>query len=237
MRLPAVKICGIRNRRDLDAALAAGPDAVGFLVGRVHASPDFITPQGARELALSLPCGAVSPVLVTHVNDPERLERLVDATGIRTVQLHGAPTPKQVCELRNRLGAEAVLLLAVHIRGPCVDGAWPRGLPRVDALVFDTADPATDRVGGTGRAHDWRVSARLVRDCPLPVLLAGGLTPENVVCAIRAVRPDGVDVNSGVEDDCGDKSVTRCRAFVAAAREELAVHHGAGGAERFGRSQ
>ncbi len=237
MRVPAVKICGIRHRRDLAAALASGPDALGFLVGRVHSSPDFIAPEEARELASRVPSGAAAPVLVTHVNKPDRLERLIEATDIRTVQLHGAPAPSQVCELRNRLGAGAVLILAVHVRGACMDDAWHEALPWVDALVLDTADPATDRVGGTGRVHDWRVSAGFVRECPLPVLLAGGLTPENVARAIRTAHPYGVDVNSGVEDERGNKSGERCRAFVAAAREGLAAHQGARGARRFGRSQ
>lgn len=217
MRVPTVKICGIRNRDDLDAALAGDPDAVGFLVGRVHVSPDFVTPETARELSALIP-PEITPMLVTHLNDPGELERLLHITGLHTVQLHGAPSPEQVCGLRTRLGAEAVLILAVHVEGSSIGPGWQDALSWADAAIVDTADPVSDRIGGTGRVHDWSVSAEFARKCPAPVLLAGGLTPENVGEAVRVVRPYGVDVNSGVENNDGAKWAARCRDFVRRAR-------------------
>jgi phosphoribosylanthranilate isomerase len=89
-----------------------------------------------------------------------------------------------------------------------------------DAILLDSR--TADRLGGTGRTHDWAVSARIVAALvPLPAYLAGGLTPGNVAAAIARVRPAGVDVNSGVEDAAGRKDPARLRAFIAAARSAL----------------
>ena len=89
-----------------------------------------------------------------------------------------------------------------------------------DALLLDTR--TADRLGGTGRTHDWSVSARIVAAAaPVPVYLAGGLRPENVVEAVERVRPAGVDANSGVEDANGRKDLERMRAFVGRARAGL----------------
>ena len=220
MRVPRIKICGIRNHGDLNAAVTGAPDAVGFLVGRVHVSPDFIPVRMACELAAQIP-PETSPVLVTHLNNPGELEQLVQITGILTIQLHGGPTPEQVCGFRDRIGAEAVLILAVHVGVSRIEPGWKAALPWIDAVVFDTTDRASNRIGGTGMVHDWSVSAESARDCPVPVLLAGGLTPENVEEAVRTVHPFGVDVNTGVEKSDGAKSKVRCRSFVHRARQAL----------------
>ena len=90
--------------------------------------------------------------------------------------------------------------------------------PYVAAYITDTFNPATGREGATGLTHDWSISRRLVELSPRPVILAGGLTPENVTDAIRAVRPAGADTHTGVEGPDGRKSAAKVRAFVEAAR-------------------
>jgi phosphoribosylanthranilate isomerase len=87
-----------------------------------------------------------------------------------------------------------------------------------DAILLDSRDRSTDRVGGTGLVHDWSISARIVERISTPIILAGGLNPTNVARAISTVRPWAVDVNSGVEDSSGMKNEDKVRAFVAAAR-------------------
>jgi phosphoribosylanthranilate isomerase len=82
----------------------------------------------------------------------------------------------------------------------------------VDAILLDSR--TTDRLGCSGQSHDWCVSRQVVESSPVPVILAGGLTPANVELAVQSVRPYGVDVNSGVEHPSGDKSAARCKDFV-----------------------
>ncbi|MBO4633070.1 MAG: phosphoribosylanthranilate isomerase [Lentisphaeria bacterium] len=194
-----VKICGIKNETELEIAVNAGADAVGFLVGQRFPSQDFILPDKAARLASLLP-PFVSPVLVTHLTEPEEIAELVGRTGVTTVQLHGGSTPEQVQSLRKYFGGSAKLILAVHVGqlpeevspDPSAFGAF------IDAFLLDSYDSVSGKVGGTGKTHNWQVSAKVVSAVSRPVILAGGLTPENVVEAVRTVRPYAVDVNSGV---------------------------------------
>ncbi len=151
--------------------------------------------------------------------DPERVAALAASIGARTVLVHGDMVIPGLRRLRV-LAPNARLLKAVHVTG---EDALSRALDLAadaDALVLDSR--TADRLGGTGRTHDWPVSARIVAAvAPLPVYLAGGLRPENVAEAVARVRPAGVDVNSGVEDASGRKDTKKMRAFVARARAGL----------------
>ena len=101
----------------------------------------------------------------------------------------------------------------MHVTGDDALGHALSYTAHADALVLDTR--TANRLGGTGRTHDWSISARVVAAvAPLPVYLAGGLRPENVAEAVARVRPAGVDVNSGVEDANGRKDAAKMRAFV-----------------------
>jgi phosphoribosylanthranilate isomerase len=114
----------------------------------------------------------------------------------------------------------------VHVTGEDAVGHALAYAAVADALVLDSR--TADRLGGTGLTHDWSVSARIVAAvAPLPVYLAGGLTPENVAEAVARVRPAGVDVNSGVEDADGRKDAAKMRAFVDRARAGLPGHRAA----------
>ena len=95
--------------------------------------------------------------------------------------------------------------------------------PFVDAFITDTFDPKTGASGATGKTHDWRVSRRLVELSPRPIILAGGLTPENVRRAILEVRPAGVDSHTGVEDATGRKSREKVHKFLSEAHEAFAL--------------
>ena len=109
-----VKICGIHDETDLANAVKAGADAVGFLVGQVHNSPDFILSGTAARLLRKLP-PAVSPVIVTHLTEPAEVFDLVVRTGITTVQLHGGSTPEQAAQLRDMLPPSGKLILVQHL--------------------------------------------------------------------------------------------------------------------------
>lgn len=212
-----VKLCGIRQEKDLAAVVAADADAAGFLVGQLHASDDFILPSTAARLASQLP-PYIAPVLVTHLRRAADIASLVAKTGIRTVQLHGGVTFDEVRALRDSLPLNSKVILAVHVVDATLDPQPEEFYPLVDAILLDSRDRATGQVGGTGRVHDWHVSADLVGRCPRPVILAGGLNPGNVAQAIRAVRPFAVDANSGLKGEDGARDPEKCRAFVALAK-------------------
>lgn len=194
-----VKLCGIKNETELEIAVNAGADAVGFLVGQRFPSPDFILPDKAARLAALLP-PFVSPVLVTHLTEPEEIAGLVERTGVTTIQLHGGSSLEQVQTLRKYFGSSAKLILAVHV-GQLPEEISPDPAPYtpfIDAFLLDSYDSVSGKVGGTGKTHNWQLSAKIVSAVSRPVVLAGGLTPENVVEAVRIVRPYAVDANSGV---------------------------------------
>jgi phosphoribosylanthranilate isomerase len=212
---PRVKVCGITNTADLDAALEAGVDAVGFLVGQVHPSPDFIPPEAARGLIESVP-PFVTTVLVTHEENPDAIIAIASRVRASSVQLHSDLEPEALASVRSRLNRFIIGKVTVE-DGSSIDRAL-RIASTVDALLLDSANRATGQVGGTGLTHDWAVSAQIRRRCPRPVILAGGLRPTNVHDAVATVRPAAVDVNSGVEDETGRKSSSLIRSFISATR-------------------
>jgi phosphoribosylanthranilate isomerase len=207
-----VKICGIKRVEDAFSAVRWGADSLGFLVGQRHASPDFVTPDQAREMILRLP-PFITKVMVTHMVKAAEVVALVDEVCPDTVQLHGEMHHSEVRELR-RLRPSLRILKSFHI----VDEASIEyGVPYVglvDAFVLDSLNVDTGEIGGTGLVHDWAVSRRVVSRYPTPVILAGGLTPENVQEAIHTVRPYAVDVNSGLKDAKGFKDHAKIHTFV-----------------------
>jgi phosphoribosylanthranilate isomerase len=167
----------------------------------------------------------VRRLAVTHLETAREVLDLADQIGVDTIQLHGLMAPEDVAEVkalaRGRRVVRAVHVVNDHGVAAALD---LRGL--CDAVVLDSR--TVDRLGGTGQTHDWSIS-RQIRDAlgenaedAVPVILAGGLTPENVRDAVSAVRPYAVDVNSGVEDVSGDKDPSLCSAFVSSARRSLA---------------
>lgn len=209
-----VKICGIASEEDARVAAASGADLAGFLAGLVYPSPDAVEAGEARRLARGLPA-TIRPVLVTHRTDPDLVAALLRETGFSAVQLHGEFPIREIPALRDALPGLFVSRV-VHVDGPEAIARGTEVARFADAVHLDTR--VGDRLGGTGTTHDWGIAAEIVRSCGKPVLLAGGLTPENVARAVRTVRPWAVDVNSGVEDAEGRKSPERCRAFALAAR-------------------
>lgn len=190
-----VKICGLTTRADADAAVAYGADFVGFVLW--SQSPRAITAEGLGAITRSLP-DSVTPVGVFV--DPNAGEiAIAAAAGIRVAQIHG-DVPA---------GVALPIVRAVHLD---VCGLVP---PVDDELVLvDTNDPV--RRGGTGMTIDWQHASQIARS--RRVILAGGLTPENVAEAVAVVRPYAVDVASGVERQPGLKDHARMRAFIAAAK-------------------
>lgn len=220
---PFLKICGIRSSEEAALALASDATALGFLLGLTHRAEDGIGALRAARIIRGLPPEAET-VLVTHLPDPEAIARLATVTGAGTVQAHGDLPVEGLWRLRSLLPGRR-LIRCLHVTGP---EAIRRALAHAadaDALLLDSR--TTDRLGGTGRTHDWSISRAIVEAvAPLPVYLAGGLRPDNVEEAIRTVRPAGVDVNSGVEDASGGKDPVKLREFLRRAAAALAGTEG-----------
>ena len=201
-----VKICGI-TRADQAAAIAPLVDYVGFNLWPT--SKRFVTLDEAVTLA-SAARGAGPAKLVGVFVDATRaeIETAVAAVRFDIVQLHGSERVDDVTALAKRLGIPVWKALSAT-RGIAITG-WP------DAVLLDTPSPSR---GGSGRTFDWTIASELRRGAPeVPLILAGGLTPENVGAAVAAVTPWAVDTASGVESEPGVKDLARVAAFVAAAR-------------------
>lgn len=190
-----VKICGITDQSGLDAALDAGVDAVGF---NFHPhSPRYIGPQRAAALVARVPAGVATVGVFVNLPLPQ-VRMLMDETGIAWAQFHGDESLATLVDF-NRPWYPALRPGAGETR---LDESWPTPVILVDAR-------REDAFGGTGQVADWQAAARLSRS--RRVILAGGLTPENLPAAMKRVRPWAVDLNSGVESAPGCKNAARVR--------------------------
>lgn len=211
-----IKICGITNSEDALAAVLAGADTLGF--NFYPKSKRFVAPATAREIVTSLPKGVRSiGVFVNH--SAAEICSLTAAVGLDGIQLHGDEPPTIVAQLPAHLlvvrafrcGAAGLTPLKVHLENCRAAGRVP------DAVLID-AD-AGAQFGGTGERADWdRVARERNMLAGTPLILAGGLTPANVAAAISVVRPDAVDVASGVEREPGLKDGRLVSDFISAAR-------------------
>jgi phosphoribosylanthranilate isomerase len=204
---PLLKICGITRLVDALHAVQQGATALGFVFW--PDSPRVIAPAEAKDIIAALP-PKVMPVGVFVNESPQKLAEVLRVTGIKAVQLHGDET------LAEYEFIECPLLKSATL-GDLTDTA--RAWPADTMLLLDAADRV--KRGGTGVAIDWGKAAVAARNHK--VVLAGGLTPRNVEEAIRAVRPIGVDVSSGVESSPGIKDFEKVSAFLVNARRAFAA--------------
>ena len=208
-----IKICGITTREDAELCVAAGADALGFLCGVPSTVRCYLEPAKASAIVAAMP-PYVSTVIVTTLSDPAAVEQLAKQVPASTLQLHGPISPDGVAALR-RVCPRLRLIKTVPVESADSVREARRWEPHVDALLLDTKGEGD--IGGTGRVHNWDFSRRIRQTVSIPVILAGGLTPENVAAAAAAVQPFAVDVNSGVSEGTR-KEAERVRAFIAAAR-------------------
>ena len=211
-----VKVCCILDEAEAALAVAAGADALG-LVGPMPSGPGVVGIEGAARIARTVPPGVAS-FLLTAATRADELVRDVAAVRPDVVQIVDAPDADAYAALRSAFPA-LKLVQVIHVED---DGAIRAALDvqdQVDAILLDSGRPkaAIRELGGTGRAHDWATSRRLVAAVRVPVWLAGGLGPANAAAAIDAVRPFGLDLCSGVRTD-GRLDAAKLDAFMAAVR-------------------
>lgn len=207
-----VKICGLRSRADLAAAAAAGASWGGLVF--YPPSPRHVSLADARWIAAARPEGLPLVALIVDAADAE-IEAILEAVPIALLQLHGSESPERAGGLRERFKLPVMKAVGVSEEGD-LDGL-PAYAGAIDMLLIDARPPeGADIPGGNGVAFDWRLVQG--QKFPVPWMLAGGLTPENVAHAIRLTGADRVDVSSGVEKARGLKDPARIADFVKAAR-------------------
>jgi phosphoribosylanthranilate isomerase len=221
-----VQIAGVRSLDEARMLLRAGADWLGFPLRLEHHDEDL--PDGEVSSVIAALGIGERAVLITYLERAPEIADLAARTGCRRVQLHGDIAAADVRRLREC--AEGLFLIKALVVRPGNLGALLKDArefgPWVDAFITDSWDPQTGARGATGRTHDWEASRRIVEEAPRPVILAGGLTPGNVGCAIRRVRPAGVDAHTGVEAPDGRKDPALVGAFVGEARRAFALSKG-----------
>ncbi|HEX4298239.1 MAG TPA: phosphoribosylanthranilate isomerase [Devosia sp.] len=210
-----IKICGIKTQAILEAAIEAGADMVGFV--HFARSPRHLELDPIGEL-ISLARGRAE-TCVLLVNPDNTLVAQVAALGPDWIQLHGPETPHRVETIRDEAG---IAILKACPIGSAEDVAAVAGFAEcADRILLDAKAPqGATRPGGLGTTFDWSLLKAL--DPSLSFMLSGGLTPDTVAAAIRATRPLGVDVSSGVEKSPGVKDAGLVRAFITNARSAAA---------------
>lgn len=208
-----VKICGITNNEDLVTAVEAGADAVGFIVN-VPSSRRNLTLGEAERLMKATPVFVKNVVVIV----PKRLGELIETyERLRPdiLQVHGHNLSDSV--IREKL-ANTCLIRGIQVKSVHAVDEAVKAANTFDAVLVDSF--VAGRFGGTGKVHDWELSKRVSQKVhPKPLILAGGLNPENVQDAVRVVKPYAVDVSSGVESQPGIKDSKKVFEFIKNAKE------------------
>jgi phosphoribosylanthranilate isomerase len=214
LRSVRAKICGLTREEDLAVAVAAGADAVGFLVG-VPLSPRNLTLERAETLLGQVPV-FVDSVVVTAPKSIEWLVEVCERLKPSAIQIHGKEQLDS-SKIRERI-KHSRLIKTMYVTEDSLNESVIDDLKMFDAVLLDSF--IRGQYGGTGKVHDWTLSRQIKEAVdPVSVILAGGLNPENVKEAIMAVEPYAVDVASGVEANPGIKDQGKVRAFLENAKQ------------------
>jgi phosphoribosylanthranilate isomerase len=204
MDMVKVKICGITNTGDAEAAISLGADALGFVFFKE--SPRYISPKDAASIRKTLP--SFVPAVGVFVNETAQgIEEIASVSGIDLIQLHG-DEPPAMCR-RSRRVIKVIRVKSLESLSPLNEYK-----DKVSAFLLDTYTP--DALGGTGRIFNWDIAVEAKQFGR--IVLAGGLTPDNVAEAVGYVKPYAVDVSSGVELRKGKKDHTKIRLFIERAK-------------------
>jgi phosphoribosylanthranilate isomerase len=212
-----IKICATTNLDDAFASIDAGASALGFILNE---SPRRIAREAAREIIGALP-PSFEKIGVVVNESPETLAKMAGELGLTGLQLHGDEPPELLPEYRRALGLRKIiktLQARELLADPTKLDDYFRVRQSYDGILLDSGSPAAR--GGTGVPFDWNAALQLVQRIKevVPVIIAGGLNPDNVADAVRLFDPCGVDVVSGVERETGKKDAAKVRAFIEGAR-------------------
>jgi phosphoribosylanthranilate isomerase len=212
--IPILQAAGVRSLEDARTLCDTGFRFIGFPI-RLDYHPQDITEKEAKDIIARLP-RAIHPVLITYETNPDELINLIQYLDVKIIQIHAEIEPLVLERLKISL-PDMNIIKSLIVKENNLEELKTQindFTPYVDAFITDTYDFVTGARGATGKTHNWKISRKLVEFTSRPVILAGGLTPQNVEKAITMVEPAGVDVHTGIEDAEGFKDPELCRKFV-----------------------
>lgn len=215
MRRTKVKICGITNKSDLQSAILAGTDAVGFVVGVIESSRN-ISIKKALDLINMVPI-FVDSVVVTITNDFEQIEEFCRELSPNAIQIHGDINSSDLFTLKSKF-PNIIFIKSIGANPKTAQQESISAMKNFNAILLDSI--VKGKSGGTGVTHNWDLSLKIKQIIhPIPLILAGGLNSENVKRAIDYVQPFAVDVSSGVEKTPGKKDRKKIFNFIKNAKD------------------
>lgn len=214
MQTPQIKICCIADNHEAQLAVKLGAHALG-LVGPMPSGPGVINEQTAAQIVKQVP-SEIQTFWLTASTNADDIARELDSVGANTVQMVNYVSPNEIKRLA-KVNPKVRRVQVVHVEDRGCLELINEYSTLVDAFLLDSGKPNAPiaELGGTGRVHDWSISAEFVKMSPLPVFLAGGLRPENVQEALAKVNPFGFDICSGVRVN-GKLDENRLASLVAA---------------------
>ena len=210
-----IKMCGLTRVKDIEAGLSHGLDALGFIF--YEKSPRNVLPDFVKDIVAKIP-PFVDCVGVFVDREREEVEEIIEYCGLSHAQLHGKEDPKY-CACVERFASPCHVLKAFRVGGESKSSDFSPYDEVVHGYLLDTY--MKGNAGGTGETFDWKIIEQL--NLQRPMILAGGLSPDNVIEAIETVTPFGVDVNSGVEIAPGIKDHSKINEFVRKVRQADAM--------------
>ena len=212
-----IQIAGILDRAEAEMLLESGINYLGFPL-RLPVNKEDISEEDAGKIIKSLNPPNFG-ILITYLNIAEDIIKFCKELGCSIIQLHGAIETSELIKLKTNF-PELVIIKSLVTGKYSVNelkNIIDKQSEFVDAFITDTYNPTTGATGATGLTHDWEISRELVEYSKKPIILAGGLTPENVYDAIIKVKPAGVDSHTGVEDTDGRKDKKKVEMFLSEA--------------------
>jgi phosphoribosylanthranilate isomerase len=209
-----IQIAGVHDLKEAMILADAGVTHIGFPL-RLDFHPEDMDASATRSVIAQLPKNVV-PVLITYLQTAAEIIALTGYLRVRFVQLHGRVSLGELMALHSQKPDLSIIksLIIGDRSVPEIFDQIRAYAPFVDLFLTDTYDFSTGATGATGKLNDWNISKKIVEIAPRPVILAGGLTPDNVRLGIDFVRPHGVDAHTGVEDDSGKKDPVLVTRFV-----------------------
>ena len=213
-----IQIAGIIDSKEAQMLTECGIEYLGFPL-RLPVNKEDISEEEAENIIANFPPQAKG-VLITYLNMSTEIITLTERIGVKIIQLHGHVSLTELSKLRTLKSNYHIiksLIVGKHSRSDLIE-TIKEVSEFVDAFIIDSYNPRTGATGATGIVHDWQVSKDLVESSAKPIILAGGLTPDNVYDAILKVGQSGVDVHTGVEDNMGRKNRKKVIKFVKEAK-------------------
>lgn len=217
---PRVQIAGVSSLEEALFCYRTGVEALGFTLELPTGIHDGLTRQAAAQIIEALPNG-ILPVVITYLGTAQDASALIKETRCRAIQFHGSINPDEVRRFRDLLPEVRTIGRVTVSSSAAIAAARQLAPPEWDAIILDSIDPRTGQIGATGLTHDWSISRAIAEVVRIPVILAGGLTPDNVEEAIALARPAAVDVHTGIENPDGTRSFSKIHAFTKKALQAL----------------